>query len=275
MSLRSLACRDLSALVSLALVSLGAAAGLTAVACSGDPDGATAERDAGVDLDRDAGWETPAASGDKPLVDGGYAVGEAGAVVRADRFATQVVRFAPGPCAGFGAASMPGIALGPPEGAGSLMGSLDVVSLGTGGEIVLGFGANAIVDGPGPDFLVFENAFYANGDPTQIAADLGEVSVSADGETWVTFACTPGAAPPFGACAGWHPVYASTKNGISPFDPEAAGGDAYDLAAVGLREARFVRIRDMFRTACPDKAPRPTNYGFDLDAIAVVNARLR
>jgi hypothetical protein len=31
----------------------------------------------------------------------------------------------------------------------------------------------------------------------------------------------------------------------------------------------------MFRTACPDKAPRPTNYGFDLDAIAVVNARLR
>lgn len=249
------------------------AAQVAAAACSAEPagDGAGAP-DAGISLGEPTPVEDATApSGDKPRVDGGFAAGEAG-VVRADRFATEVVRFAPGPCAGFGATSMPGIVSGPPEGAGTLQGSYDVVSLGAGGEIVLGFGDNAIVDGPGVDFLVFENAFYANGDPAQIAADLGEVSVSEDGTTWVSFPCTPGASPPYGACAGWRPVLSSSKNGISPFDPAAAGGDPYDLADVGLARVRFVRIRDMFRTTCPAEGARPTNYGFDLDAIAIVNA---
>lgn len=263
-------------LVSRILSGAAFALGLVASACSDDDGGATTvtEGDGGVPLQPAPGWDTTPPGGDKPLVDGGFALGDAGQVARPDRFVTQVVRFAPGPCAGFGATSMPGIVTGPPEGTGALLGSLDVVSLGMGGEIVLGFGDNAVVDGPGPDFVVFENAFYAGGDPTQIAADLGEVSVSADGETWTTFPCTPGQAPPYGTCAGWHPVYASTKSGVSPFDPTVSGGDAFDLAAVGVKEARFVRIRDMFRTACPDKAPRPTNYGFDLDAIGIVNAKL-
>ena len=54
---------------------------------------------------------------------------------------------------------MPDIVLGPPVGGGALAGSLDVVSLGFSGEIVLCFEPNAIVDGPGADFIVFENAF--------------------------------------------------------------------------------------------------------------------
>ncbi len=243
------------------------------VACS-DDDGASPAggADASIPLGDPTYPDAAAPSGEKPRVDGGFASPEGG-VVREDRFVTQVVSFMPGPCAGFGAPSMPGIVEGPPEGAGTLQGSFDVVSLGTGGEIVLAFGENAIVDGPGVDFVVFENAFYANGDPSQIAADLGEVSVSEDGQTWTPFPCTPGASPPYGACAGWRPVLSSTKSGISPFDP-AAGGDPYDLSTIGIREAKFVRIRDMFRTTCPDKPPRPTNYGFDLDAIAVVNAKL-
>jgi hypothetical protein len=253
----------------LVFVPLVAACGEDAGAPAGDE-----RADAAIDLGGPYGDGGGAPAITKPRVDGGFAAPEGG-VVRADRFVTEVVRFAPGACAGFGAAQMPGVVEGPPEGAGTLQGSLDVVSLGTGGEIVLGFGDNAIVDGPGTDFIVFENAFYASGDPSQIASDLAEVSVSEDGETWSAFPCNAQAStPPFGTCAGWRPVLSSSQNGISPFDATAAGGDAYDLAAVGVPRARFVRIRDLFTTACPANGPRPTNYGFDLDAIAVVNAKI-
>lgn len=265
--------RSRARLVSVPVVGVGLLLALLA-ACSDSGSSPAGGDDAGVSLGSPTTtWDASAPSGDKPRVDGGFPSPEGG-VVRPDRFVTEVVKFAPGPCAGFGATSMPGIVEGPPEGGGTLMGSLDVVSLGVGGEIVLAFGENAIVDGPGVDFLVFENAFYANGDPSQIADDLGEVSVSDDGETWTAFPCTPGASPPYGACAGWRPVLSSSQNGISPLDPAAAGGDPYDLAAIGVRQARFVRIRDMFRQTCPDKPPRPTNYGFDLDAIGLVNAKL-
>src|SRR5262245_16915401 len=67
----------------------------------------------------DAGEE----DADKPMVDGGYVTPDGG-VERADRFITKVVSFTPGTCAGFGAAKMPGIVLGPPVGAGDLEGSL-------------------------------------------------------------------------------------------------------------------------------------------------------
>jgi hypothetical protein len=211
----------------------------------------------------------------KRAVDGGFEAPEGG-VLRADRFATQVVSVTYGDCAGFGLTSMPDIVLGPPDGAGAASGGLDVVSLGFKGEIVLAFGDNAIVDGPGVDFLVFENAFYVNGDPSKaIAKDLAQVSVSDDGIAWSDFPCVDGPGPTYGSCAGWHPVYAAPGNGISPVDPLHAGGDPFDLAAVGLASARFVRIRDLGLTACPaDPATRPTNNGFDLDAIGVVNAKI-
>src|SRR5450432_2951877 len=108
----------------------------------------------------------------------------------ADRFVTGVVSFTPGPCAGFGAAGMPGIVEGPPVGGGASKGSVDVVALGAGGEIVLSFAPNAIVDGPGDDFIVFENPFYIGGDAQKPYAEVGEVSVSDVGSTWVTYPCT-------------------------------------------------------------------------------------
>jgi hypothetical protein len=196
-------------------------------------------------------------------------------VYREDRFATKVVSVTYGECAGFGLPDMPGIVLGPPVGAGDLAGSFDVVSLGLGGEIVLSVEPNEIVDGPGADFIVFENAFYASGNQSQPAADPGEVSVSEDGVTWKTFACTPpdgGSTGDYGACAGWHPVYSAPDNGISPFDVAKAGGDAYDLSTVGLAKARFIRIKDRSTSSCAGVMPKPNNAGFDLDAIAVVNA---
>lgn len=237
-----------------------------AAACGDDPT--PAKPLPVIDLG-DAGSGDADEAVEKERVDGGY-LDPSGNVMREDRFVTEVVSFAPGACAGFGASVMPDIVLGPPAGTGRGSGSLDVVSLGIGGEIVVSFGENAIVDAAGPDFVVFENAFFG-GSGTEPFADLGEVSVSEDGQTWTTFPCTPGDKAPYGTCAGWRPVFSTPRNGISPLDPAAAGGDAYDLADLGLTKARFVKIRDLGTATCEGQ-PRPTNLGFDLDAIAILHA---
>ncbi|MCB9588168.1 MAG: hypothetical protein H6718_22360 [Polyangiaceae bacterium] len=161
----------------------------------------------------------------------------------------------------FGQQDFPQNVLGPPRGGGCCGGSLDVVSLGIGGWVVLELGDTA-VDGPGADLLVFENAFeYGSG---QVFAEPGSVAVSADGVTWYEFPCTALDAP-WGQCAGTHAVYANAdENEIDPTDPVVAGGDAYDLADVGLAEARYVRITDRADLA---------SSVFDLDAVAVVNGQ--
>jgi hypothetical protein len=244
--------------------------------CGSSDAGTSASPDGGIDLNGDSSFVDAALpDGDKPRTDGGF-VGPDGSVYREDRFVTKVVSFLPGECAGFGVPDMPDIVMGPPVGAGALAGSFDVASLGLGGEIVLSVEPNAIVDGPGADFIVFENAFFASGNPNQPAADPGEVSVSEDGVTWKTFACTPpdagSGSTDYGTCAGWHPVYSAPDNGISPFDVAKAGGEAYDLSAVGLAKAKFIRIKDRSTSTCAGIMPKPNNAGFDLDAIAVVNA---
>lgn len=192
--------------------------------------------------------------------------------VRNDRFATQVTSFTKGACGGFGERALPDVVSGPPKGVGSSAGSLDVLSLGIGGSVVVAFGDNAIVDGPGPDFIVFENAFYRGG-TGELFAEPGEVSVSENGDNWFTFPCAP-ASPPYSGCAGVRPVFSNPESGIEPFDATLAGGDPFDLSAVGLTSARFVRIHDKSSLTCPD-AGRVENLGFDLDAVAVVNARIR
>ncbi len=216
------------------------------------------------------GLEAPAV---KPRIDGGFpsdAAAESGGVLPASRFATRVVEFKPGDCAGFGIPGLPDVVLGPPEGAGASQGGLDVLSLGVGGSIVLSFESDPIVDRPGVDFLVFENAFYAAGNAEAPFAELATVSVSEDGVTWKTFPCSA-TAPPYGTCAGWHPVYSASSGGISPFDVERAGGDPFDLAAVGLGRARFVRIVDRGLGTCPANPDKLTTAGFDLDAVASVH----
>ena len=181
----------------------------------------------------------------------------------APAYASEVLSVSWGSNAGFGQDKMPAVVLGPPRGAGSSAGSTDVASLGQGGEIVLGF-AGAIADGPGPDFIVFENAFYAGGDPSKPFCEPGQVGVSEDAIAWVDFPCDA-AAPPYDGCAGCHPVFSNQDNGVSAFDPAQAGGEAFDLAQLGLRRARYVRIQDRSQ-------PAPANQaGFDLDAVAVLH----
>lgn len=179
---------------------------------------------------------------------------------RPDPFADRVVAFAPGPGATFGHSKLPGVVLGPPKGNGAGAGGLDVVSLGAGGQIVLAMDDLAISDGPGPDFLVFENAFVGFADPAT-------VEVSQDGATWFAFPCDPGdAAAGYPGCAGVTPVFSHPANGISATDPALAGGDTYDLAELGLASARFVRLTDCLGD--PAQAP---SAGFDLDAIAAIH----
>ena len=178
------------------------------------------------------------------------------------RFVTRIVSKSFGSGQSFGQDKLPGIVEGPPQGGGCCGGSLDVCSLGNGGSITLAFDGNAIVDGPGADFIVFENPFDVGADPAKVYAELATVEVSPDGVSWSTFPCMA-LAYPYGSCAGWHPVYANPgTNSIDPLDPSAAGGDSFDLADVGLSMARFVRVSDR-----PDL---PTV--FDLDAVSVVNA---
>jgi hypothetical protein len=169
----------------------------------------------------------------------------------------------PGAGAGFGADRFPEIIYGAPHGAGDHGGSTDVLSLGTDGEIVVGFGGSGIVDGEGADFIVFENAFLAGGKPFK---ELAQISVSDDGATWTAFPCKQDALP-YDGCAGWHPVYSSPGNDVSPYDPVAAGGDVFDLATIGVKSARFIKIVDQHNTGWSGGAT-----GFDLDAVAVIHA---
>ncbi len=188
---------------------------------------------------------------------------QAGGGGASDAFAGEVVSFVPGADATYGRDRMPDVVLGPPHGGGSAQGSLDVVSLGVGGEIVLGFGADDLVDDDGPDLIVFENAFWAGGDEHAPFKELGEVSVSEDGVTWQTFPCDP-AAYTTSSCAGWRVVWATPSTPL-PYDPAKVGGDAFDLRDLGVSRARYVKIHDL------SKAGAPPNAGFDLDAVVALH----
>ena len=120
-----------------------------------------------------SGVDGAGAGDDGGVGEGAGSTGDGGGA--SSRFVTSVVSFSPTDCAGFGVASMPGIVEGPPVGGGADHGSTDVVSLGCGGSIVVGFAPNAIVDGPGPDFIVFENPFVIGGNASDVYAEPGEV----------------------------------------------------------------------------------------------------
>jgi len=176
-----------------------------------------------------------------------------------DPFADILVAYAAGEGSGFGQEYLPDVVLGAPCGSGDA-GSLDVVSLGREGVILLEFDDIVLVDGEGPDLLVFENAF--TGWP-----ETGRVSVSEDGETWHEWPCdATDAAGGYPGCAGVGLVWSHPDNDIDPTNPDEAGGDAFDLADLGLSRARFVRITDSGANSYDGNTG-----GFDLDAIAVVH----
>jgi hypothetical protein len=215
------------------------------------------------------GEPTAAVAGNAGESGAGGAAGAAAEIPETPAYASSVESFEAGTAAGFNQDKLPDIVLGPPQGHGSETGSLDVLSLGAGGEIVLGFGDLSIVDGPGPDLIVFENAFWPGGDASMVFAELGEVSVSEDGNTWHTFACDSAGDGQghFKGCAGVTPTLAYDADTLVPLDPQQSGGDAFDLADLGLKRARFVKIRDL-----ETQPPGGTTSGFDLDAVGAIHA---
>jgi hypothetical protein len=253
---------------------LAQVAALGLAACAGgtdEPSGDGATRDAAASADA-AVSAADAATADAATADADTDAGERDA--SALPYAREVIRFEPGDHAGYGEDSLPDVVLGPPVGKGTGRGGLDVLSLGVGGEIVLGFGERTIVDGDGPDFIVFENAFWVSNDPSMVYAEPGEVAVSEDGETWHTFACRAEGDGDghfdgdIEGCAGWSPTLAYDPSAMPELDPAHTGGDAFDLADLDVERARFVRVRD--KTAAG--AGQGTSGGFDLDAIGVVHA---
>ena len=225
-------------------------------------------------------------------------------------FASQVVSFAPGP--GYEYAPNVDNALGGPRGGGLHYGSSHVVSLGQQGRLTLGFGGGAIANGPGSDFIVFENAMYPFGS-TSVFAELIRVQVSSNGTDFAEFPTrcdVPGPVGPMGGLdpalvsgfAGVHPVLANVDtNQVNPFDPAVAGGDAFDLSAlagdplvqaglVKLNAIRFVRLVDVLGDGSEHDSRTPPHAIYDptgsipemqvsyptsadVDAISVINGK--
>ena len=184
-------------------------------------------------------------------------------------WADRVAEFTPGPDAGFGENYFPTNVLGPPDPDPMLSvfqssnKPQEILSLGTDGEIVLEFTDNIIIDGEGPDFTVFENAFLYNmGGEDHTFIEAGIVSVSENGMDFVEF---PYDTATFAGLAGVTP----TQNAYHFDDPSRSGGDSFDLADVGLASARFVKIRDLGSI----KQEGAWNGDFDLDAVVAVNSR--
>ena len=179
--------------------------------------------------------------------------------------------------AGVGQDDSLGAIAGGPRGGGLLGGATkSVLSLGEGGEIVLSFGDVDIIDGPGPDFIVYENPFLLA--PFQSFAEPARVGVSATGiaeADFVDFDCdvsvTLGDAEqerwPFPGCAGVRPVLANAEtNCLDPTDPEIAGGDAFDLSALSIARARYLRLKDASGVRLGQ-----SSRGFDLDSVVLIN----
>jgi hypothetical protein len=213
-----------------------------------------------------------------------------------DAYADDAVAWSIGSGGGFNSGLLPGIVTGAPVGGGLFGASLDVVSLGQSGWIELEFVDNAVVDGPGVDFTVFENSFLELGAGFTTLPPFSEpglVSVSQDGTTWFTFSSCQlmvSEAPYHPGCAGVYPVLANGDaapphpavptfgppvedlvglDALTMSVPEGSGGDSFDLADVGLAWARYVRIDGADFVTGPVGAD---NFGFDLDAVAAVNS---
>lgn len=157
-----------------------------------------------------------------------------------------------------------------------------IVSLGDGGQITLSF-AQAITNGPGYDFAVFENGFADE------FLELAFVEVSTNGADFVRFPAVS---------------ITQTATQVGSFDPidptnidnlagkyRAGFGTPFDLAAiagissaVNATEINFVRIIDVVGSLTlgsvdaignPVNDPYPTAFasgGFDLDAVGVIHS---
>ena len=158
-----------------------------------------------------------------------------------------------------------------------------IVSLGDGGYAIVEFD-QAISNGPGADFAVFENAFNAT------FPELAFVEVSSDGLNYVRFPAISNTSTlqqidAFGALDATQIYNLAGKyqaNYGTPFDLEEL---IQDSAIVDLNAITHIKIIDVVGSiqanycsrdsrGLPINDPWPTPFassGFDLDAVAVLN----
>jgi len=187
-----------------------------------------------------------------------------------DPFVDAVKAVETGANAGFGADKLPRRVFGPPRGRGLLIGSTHVYSLGHGGKITIAFNDNIVVDGPGPDLAIYENAFHVGSETGPLFIEFAIVEVSSDNRAWHRFPFDPETGE---GLAGQVAVLSRPGNGLNPLDA-ASGGDRFDLADLGLDMIRFVRVIDAGDDVDDfgNMVPPGDKGGFDLDAMAAINS---
>jgi hypothetical protein len=136
----------------------------------------------------------------------------------------------------------------------------DFLPLGNGGSVVYEIEDGEIIDGDGPDFVVYGDSPLTKGIKTATV----EVAERDAPGAYVEFQCDS-VNPPFMGCAGVHPVDRSHSK-----DPVMEGGDPFDLAKIGVKRAKFIRITD----TSDNKNSASVKYadGFNLDSIALIHA---
>jgi hypothetical protein len=158
--------------------------------------------------------------------------------------------------------------------------STNILCLGDGGTVTLAFD-NAIVDGTGYDFAVFENGF------SNSYLELAYVEVSSDGINWVRFtndSLTASAVSAYGSldCTNLDGLAGTYIQGYgTPFDLSSLKGLA-GSEYLDFNNIAFVRIVDIIGDGrCLDSSGDPiydpyatsgSSNGFDLDAVGVINA---
>lgn len=154
--------------------------------------------------------------------------------------------------------------------------AFDVVSLGRGGTITLGF-SEPIRDISGPDFLVFENSF------SHRFLELAFVEVSSDGINFARFPSRSLTAVSVGSFGETDPTNIDGLAGKfiggfgTPFDLNVLRGHA-NLDVDSITQIRLIDIagdgRSQDSHGDPIYDPFPTfgSAGFDLDGIAVIDA---
>jgi hypothetical protein len=179
----------------------------------------------------------------------------------------------------------------------------DIVSLGRGGSITITF-SRPIFNGPGYDFAVFENSF------NDVFLEFARVSVSSDGQNFVTFPALSTVASSVGGFGNVDTTDVAQVAGKyragygTPFDLQQLSG----ASGIDLNDIRYVRLDDIIgdgsapndltpaslakflgvsqaslpsalvtiaNNAPPaiyDVYPTLDSAGFDLDAVAALNA---
>ena len=128
------------------------------------------------------------------------------------------------------------------------------VSLGHGGEIVFKVeGDGLLVNGSGPDFVIYENAFRI--DDNMIYQEFARVGVAEVNrpDDYLWFPCHPDQNDIL-HCAGAVPT--------------DEGGDQFDLSFLGLDKIKYIKIRDTGLNYNLFEAP--DTEGFDLDALKLI-----